>query len=77
MRNDGVFVVDIATLLPPRYRAEDVLGRVYGQPGIADDIRTLATRACRSTGVSTFSSVLDFDAYPSKRLVADCHTPQR
>lgn len=77
MRNDDVFVVDIATLLPPRYRAEDVLGRVYGQPGIADDIRTLATRACRSTGVSTFSSVLDFDAYPSKRLVAECHTPKR
>jgi len=77
MRNNDVFVVDIATLLPPRYRAEDVLGRVYGQPGIADDVLTLARRATRSTGVRTFSSVLDLDAYPSKRLVAECHTPKR
>ena len=77
MRNDDVFVVDIATLLPPKYRAEDVLGRVYGQPGIAGDILTLATRASRNTGVRTFSSVLDFDAYPEKRLIDECHTPQR
>ena len=77
MRNNDVFVVDIATLLPPKYRAEDVLGRVYGQPGITSDVLTLATRASRNTGVRTFSSVLDFDAYPLKRLIDECHTPQR
>jgi len=77
MRNNDVFVADIATLLPPKYRAEDVLRHVYGQPGITNDILTLATRASRNTRVRTFSSVLDFDAYPSKRLIDECHTPQR
>lgn len=77
MNDNNAFVVDIATLLPPRYRAEEVLGRIYGQPGIANDILTLATRASRTTGVTTFSSVLDFDAYPSKRLVSERHTPKR
>ncbi len=77
MCNNDVFVVDIATLLPPRYRAEDVLSHVYGQPGIADDVLTLARRATRNTGVRTFSSVLDFDVYPSKRLIAECHAPKR
>jgi predicted naringenin-chalcone synthase len=77
MRTHDVFVVDIATLLPPRYRAEDILGRVYGQPGSSDDIRMLAKRASRSTGVRSFSSVLDFDTYPSKRLIDECHAPRR
>ncbi len=77
MRENEAFIVDIATLLPPRYRTQEILGRVYGQPGVANDILTLASRASRNTGVTTLSSVLDFDAYPAKRLIAECHTPKR
>jgi predicted naringenin-chalcone synthase len=74
--NNDVYIVDIATLLPPRYRPEEVLGRVYGQPGVAGDVLTLAKKASRNTGVKTFSSVLDFDAYPSKKLISGAHTPK-
>lgn len=74
--NDHVYVVDIATLLPPRYRSEEVLARVYGQPGIAGDVAALATKASKSIGVKAFSSVLDFDAYPSKKLISECHSPK-
>lgn len=74
--NNDVYIVDIATLLPPRYRSEEVLSRVYGQPGIAGDVLTLAKKASKNTGVKTFSSVLDFDAYPSKKLISSTHTPK-
>lgn len=73
----AVYIADIATLLPPRYRCADVLDRVYGQPGIAEDVRTLARKSCRGTGVAKFSSVLDFDAYPEKKLISGAHTPKR
>jgi 3-oxoacyl-[acyl-carrier-protein] synthase III len=74
--NNDVYIVDIATLLPPRHRPEEVLGRIYGQPGIAGEVLTLAKKASRNTGVKTFSSVLDFDAYPSKKLISSAHTPK-
>jgi len=74
--NNNVYIVDIATLLPPRYRSEEILGRVYGQPGVGSDVVSLVKKASKSTGVRNFSSVLDFDAYPSKKLAADCHTPK-
>jgi predicted naringenin-chalcone synthase len=76
MNDNAVFVVDIATLLPPRYRSEEVLKHVYGQPGIAGEILTLATKASRSTGITGFSSVRDFDVYPARKLVSDRHTPR-
>ena len=74
--NNDVYIVDIATLLPPRYPSEEILGRVYGQPGVASDVLTLARKASRNTGVKTFSSVLDFASYPEKRLISSCHTPK-
>ena len=74
--NNDVYIVDIATLLPPRYPSEEILGRVYGQPGVAGDVLTLARKASRNTGVKTFSSVLDFGSYPEKRLISSCHTPK-
>ena len=77
MRDNNVFIAKIATLLPPRYRTEDIIKRVYGQPAVAGDIVTPATRASRHTGVTALTSVLDFDAYPSKRLISECHTPRR
>jgi predicted naringenin-chalcone synthase len=75
MSND-VYIVDIATLLPPRHRSEEVLNRIYGQPGIAGNVMTLAKKASRNTGVKRFSSVLDFDEYPSKKLISSAHTPK-
>jgi predicted naringenin-chalcone synthase len=76
MRDNDVFIARIATLLPPRYRTEDIIKRVYGQPAVAADVVALATRASRHTGVAELTSVLDFDAYPSKRLISECHTPK-
>jgi len=76
MNDNNVHLVDIATLLPPRYRSEEVLGHVYGQPGISGDVLTLARKANRNTGVRNFSSVLDFDAYPAKKLISASHSPK-
>jgi 3-oxoacyl-[acyl-carrier-protein] synthase III len=77
MNDNDVYLVDIATILPPRYRPEDVLRRLYGQPGIPGDVLSLATKASRGTGIRSFSSVLDLDAYPAKRLISEQHTPRR
>jgi len=74
--NNDVYIVDIATLLPPRYPSEEILGRIYGQPGVAGDVLTLARKVGRNTGVKTLSSVLDFSVYPEKRLISSCHTPK-
>ena len=74
MTVNEVFIVDIATLLPPRYRPEYLLGHIYGQPGVASEVLTFATKASRNTGVKSLSSVLDFNAYPAKKLISDCHT---
>jgi len=74
--NNDVYIVDIATLLPPRYPSEEILGRIYGQPGVAGDVLTLARKVGRNTGVKTLSSVLDFSVYPEKRLISTCHTPK-
>ena len=71
--NNDVYIVDIATLLPPRYPSEEILGRIYGQPGVAGDVLTLARKVGRNTGVKTLSSVLDFSVYPEKRLISSCH----
>jgi predicted naringenin-chalcone synthase len=76
MNDNNVHLVDIATLLPPRYRFEEVLGHIYGQPGIAGNVLTLARKANRNTGIRNFSSVLDFDAYPAKKLISGSHSPK-
>ena len=77
MKVNDAFIVDIATLLPPRYRPEYLLGHLYGQPGVASEVLTLAAKASRNTRVRALSSVLDFDAYPAKKLISDCHTPKQ
>ena len=74
--DNNVYIVDVATLLPPKYRPADVLSRIYGQADAARGVLALATKASRNTGIASFSSVLDFDAYPCKRLISPHHTPK-
>ncbi len=76
MNDNVVYVVDVATLLPPRYPSQEVLDRFYGQPGVARDVLTFATKAGKNAGVETRSSVLDLDEYPSRKLISSAHTPK-
>ena len=74
--NPDVYIVDIATLTPPRHRSDEMIGRFYDQPGIARDVAVIAKRAERSVGIRTRASILDFDALPEKRLISEQHAPK-
>lgn len=71
-----VYIVDIATLTPPRHRSDEIVARFYAQPGITRDVATFAARAGRNVGIRTRASILDLDALPQKRLVSERHTPK-